>query len=630
MVAEAKIAHPEAGATAEKYGSAWRAARLSWGLLDRSEKRRGMMIGVAIMLASLLDTISLVGVMPLVSLIIEPAVLTTNSVIRTLHELVGAPGYDNLVKLVAAGAIGLLAISLSVNYLVMEWSKRFRIACQNRLAKELMSRCVGAPYEWLLRQSSTKLAHHVFNDVLSWSSGGINGTISIVGQASLLTLVTIVVLSATVLGGMIGMLIVVALAMTIMLLIRSRVRRLSEFRRVASAQAFSFASEFLGGIKDVKLSGREPAFVRIYGDSFDTYGSTMGNLKLLQAIPPLAMLFLGQSGIILIALVLWKVGRSSGEIAAEMALVLLVTARVIPAVTRIAGEFGNMWNVIPNIEGIISLMRQLPPLADRSNKASLGAPETDWGTWRRLELDNVGYQYSSERGVAIQGVSVTIERGKSYGIAGPTGAGKTTLVDLMLGLLHPTSGNIQVDGTVLSAANAGAWQKKIGYVPQAPLIADDTLLANVAFGVPANEVDEDHAVFCLQSANLGEVLESVSLRGPLGERGNRLSGGQRQRVAIARALYDKPDILVLDEATSALDTMSERAVLEALDNLHGKITTITVAHRLSTIERCDEVLVLNRGRLVANGPYETLMRTNDLFSSMSAASGNGGRSVGLR
>jgi ABC-type multidrug transport system fused ATPase/permease subunit len=462
----------------------------------------------------------------------------------------------------------------------------------------------------------------VFNDVLSWSSGGVRGTISIVGHASLLGLVAIVVLSATALGGLIGMAIIGSMAMAIMLLIRSRVRRLSEFSRVAAARSYSFASEFLGGIKDVKLSGREPAFVRIYGDSFDTYGAAMGNLKLLQAIPPLALLFLGQSGIILIALILWKMGRSSGEIAAEMALVLLVTARVIPAVTRLAGEVGTLWNVVPNVEGVQSLMRQLPPAADRD-----GAPDSraDWENWRRLELDNVGYQYSSERGIAVDGVTVTVERGKSYGIAGPTGAGKTTLVDLMLGLLFPMSGSIQVDGVALNAANARAWQKKIGYVPQAPLIADDSLLANVAFGVPAGDVDEDHAVRCLKLANLAEVLESVTLHGPLGERGNRLSGGQRQRVAIARALYDKPDILVLDEATSALDTLSERAVLEALDNLHGKVTTITVAHRLSTIERCDQVLVLDRGHLVASGPYATLTRTSDLFSSMAAAAG--GRSV---
>lgn len=600
-------------------GSAWRAARLSWGLLNGPEKKRGVMIGVATLLASLLDTISLVGVMPLVSLIIEPSVLTTNSVIVTLHAFVGSPPYETFVRLVGAGAIGLLIISLSFNYLVMVLSKRFRVACQNRLAEELMSRCVAAPYDWLLRQNSTTLAHHVFNDVLSWSSGGIQGTISIVGYVSLLTLVAIVVLSATALGGLIGMGVAGLLAMTIMLLIRSRVRRLSEFRRVAAARAFSFASEFLSGIKDVKLSGRESAFVRIYSDSFDTYGSAMGNLKLLQAIPPLTMLFFGQAGIILIAFILWKLGRSSGEIAAEMALVLLVTARVIPAVTRLAGEVGSMWNVIPNIEGIQSLMQQIPPLEERSGASST---EGDMEHWRRLEFDNVGYQYSSDRGAALQGVSIVIERGKSYGIVGPTGAGKTTLVDLMLGLLYPTHGSIRVDATILDTANAGAWRERIGYVPQSPLIADDTLLANVAFGVPADEVDEEYAVLCLKSANLDEVLESVTLHGPLGERGNRLSGGQRQRVAIARALYDKPDILVLDEATSALDTLSERVVLAALDNLHGKVTTITIAHRLSTIERCDTVLLLDRGHLVASGPYAMLTRTNDLFSSMAAAAGD--------
>ncbi len=602
----------------KRSGSVWRAGRLSWRLLTASEKRRAVLIAIAIVFVSLLDTVSLVGVMPLVSLIVEPEVLTTSQAIRTLHELAGAPEFDIFVKQIAASAVGLIAASVSMNYLMMVVSKRFRVACQNRLAGLLMSHCVGAPYDWLLRQSSTILAHHVFNDVFSWSSG-ISRMIAVIGHLSLLILVAIVVLGAAAFAGVIGMLVVGALAVGIMLLIRPQIRRHSEFHRVAAARAFSFASEFLGGIKDVKLSGREPVFVHVFGDACDAYGEAIGSLRLFQAVPPLAMLFLGQVGIIVIALLLWGSGKSSGEIAAEMALVLLVTARVIPATTRLVGEIGAMWNVIPNVEGINSLLKQLPPLREIGWDRFADATLTDW---RRIEFVDLGYRYSSERAVAIHGVGATIERGKSYGIAGPTGAGKTTFVDLLLGLLHPSEGEIKVDGTPLTAENARAWQRGIGYVPQNPLIADDTLLANVAFGVPAGEVDEARVLHCLEMANLADVVDSVTLRGDLGERGNRLSGGQRQRVAIARALYDEPDLLVLDEATSSLDTLSERAVQGALENLRGKVTTVTVAHRLSTIERCDEIFVIERGRLVARGSYDELLRTSPLFASM-AASGNG-------
>lgn len=609
----------------KKSGSVWRTIRLSWRLLPVSGKRRAAMIAIANVFVSLLDTVSLVGVIPLVSLIVEPEVLTTNQAIRTLHEFMGAPEVDIFIKMVAAAAVGLIAASFSMNYLMMFVTKRFRVSCQNRLAGQLMARCVGAPYDWLLRQSSATLAHHVSTDVQHWSTS-IQRTMSMIGQSSLLILVASVVLTAAALPGLIAMMIVGVLAVIVTLLTRSRIRHLSELQRAAAARSFAIASEFLGGIKDVKLSSRESIFVRAYCNTFDAVGETLGVLKLFQAIPPLVMMFLGQIGIILIAMVLWGLGKSSGEIAAEMALVLLVTARVIPAITKLGGEFGAMWAIIPAVEGINRLLQQLPPLRKSGGDMSTDAALTDW---RRIELIDLGYRYSSERAVAIQGVTAVIERGKSYGIVGSTGAGKTTLVDLLLALLHPSEGEIKVDGTPLTVENAGAWQRRIGYVPQNPLIVDDTLLANVAFGVPAGEVDEARVLHCLDMANLTDVVDSVTLRGELGERGNRLSGGQRQCVAIARALYDEPDLLVLDEATSSLDTLSERTVQGAFENLYGKVTTVTVAHRLSTIEHCDEIFLFDHGRLIAQGRYDDLLRTSPLFARMaSSEDSEGAKSTG--
>lgn len=605
----------------ERNKSAWRAARLSWRLLTPAEKRLAGLIAVASVFVSLLDTVALVGVMPLVSLIVDPEVLTSSRAMSTLHKLAGEPGYKSFVILLATAAVGLIAASVSANYLMMVVGKRFRVACLNRMAGQLMSRCVAAPYDWLLRQTSTELTHHVFTDVQHWGVA-VQRMVSVISQVSLLVLVAGVVLTATALPGLIAMGAIGIFAAAVMRLTRARTHRLSALQRIEAARSFAVASEFLGGIKDVKLSGREHVFVGDYRDSFDTVVETMGNLKILLAIPNLVMLFMGQSGIILIAIALWGYGKSSGEIATEMALVLLVTSRAIPAVTKLGGEISGMWNIFPAVEGINRLLAQLPPLAASHAKASTGAPTTDLRDWGQIELVGLGYRYSSERAVAIYDIDAKIERGKSYGVVGPTGAGKTTFVDLLLGLLHPTEGEIKVDGVSLTTANSRAWQRGIGYVPQNPLIANDTLLANVAFGLPAGEVDEARALHCIDMANLADVLESVTLHGDLGESGNFLSGGQRQRIAIARALYDNPDLLVFDEATSSLDTLSERAILGAVEKLRGKVTTITIAHRFSAIERCDEILVLDRGRLVARGPYDELLRTSPLFAAM-VVSGNG-------
>lgn len=599
--------------------SAWRAAVATWQLMTPSEQRRGIAIALGLLATSLVDTVALVGVMPLVSLIIEPEVLQTNELLSRIHQFVGAPDFKTFVLMMAGGAIALVAISVAMNLTMQIVTRRFRITCQNRLARELITMCVRAPYAWLLRQNSTTLAHYVFNDVLSWSSGGIHGMMAVFAHSTLLILVLGVVLSTAALPGLAGVVVLGAIAFAIMRMIRPTIRRLSEYHRTAAARSFSFASEFLGGIKDVKLSGRDEIFVDGYQNTFDTYGQAIGTLKVLQAVPPLVMLFLSQAAIITIALILWSIGRSSGEIAADMALVLLVTARAVPATTRLTGEIASLWNVVPNIEGIEKIRQALRAVPREAVSADNVAAQRFTG-WQQVSFEGVGYRYDENRETALSGITTNFERGRSYGIVGPTGSGKTTLVDLMLGLLQPAQGSVSVDGFTMSPGEALAWQRNIGYVPQNPMITDDTLLANVALGVPASEIDHEHAVHCLQQANLSEIIETVGLDGPLGEHGNRLSGGQRQRVAIARALYDSPTVLVLDEATSALDSISERAIQRAIESLHGQVTTVTIAHRLSTIRQCDEILVLSVGKIVARGRYEDLLESSDLFRSLAAQS----------
>jgi ABC-type multidrug transport system fused ATPase/permease subunit len=203
-------------------------------------------------------------------------------------------------------------------------------------------------------------------------------------------------------------------------------------------------------------------------------------------------------------------------------------------------------------------------------------------------------------------------------VAGPSGAGKSTAIDILVGLLSPVEGSIKVDSGGSVNLHSASWRGQIGFVPQEPFIADATLQANVAFGVPADQVDEDRVRECLELANLGEFLSELKagLDTGLGDRGERMSGGQKQRVAIARALYRQPTLLVLDEATSALDAENERAIQEALENLQGRLTVVIIAHRLTTLRRCDTIFLLDQGKLAAQGTHAELMKSNTLFQSL--------------
>jgi ATP-binding cassette subfamily C protein len=232
----------------------------------------------------------------------------------------------------------------------------------------------------------------------------------------------------------------------------------------------------------------------------------------------------------------------------------------------------------------------------------------------------VSYAYAGESDAVLVDVSLTIARGESIGLVGPSGSGKSTLVDLLLGLLEPTAGRITVDGRDV-ASTLGSWQRQIGYVPQEPFILDDTIRRNVAFGIADREIDDRRVTTALKLAQLADFVTTLprGLDTMLGERGTRLSGGQRQRVAVARALYHEPDVLVFDEATSALDTVTERDLIDSLEALRGVKTLVVIAHRLTTVRRCDRLALLRDGRLAAVGSYDELLARDAGFRAMAGA-----------
>jgi ABC-type multidrug transport system fused ATPase/permease subunit len=239
----------------------------------------------------------------------------------------------------------------------------------------------------------------------------------------------------------------------------------------------------------------------------------------------------------------------------------------------------------------------------------------------RLELRNIRYTYPKARAAALIDVSLTIQARTTVGFVGATGAGKTTVVDVILGLLEADQGEVLVDGVAVSQENVRAWQRSIGYVPQHIFLTDDTVTANIAFGVPPQKVDVKAVERAAQFAELHDFVTQELPRGYetfVGERGIRLSGGQRQRVGIARALYHDPDVLVMDEATSALDNLTERAVMDAIHNLARRKTIILIAHRLSTVRSCDRIFLMERGRIKASGAYDELLRVDEGFRRMAA------------
>jgi ABC-type multidrug transport system fused ATPase/permease subunit len=347
-------------------------------------------------------------------------------------------------------------------------------------------------------------------------------------------------------------------------------------------------------------------------------------LQIVGQLPKYAMEVLAAGLILVLAVMLTTTaGMPLEDVAPTLALYAFAAQRLLPFLQELYAGASSLRSNIVVVDAVYEDMASIPPASDAGSPTSSRAPMP---FERELRLEGVTYTYPNADKPAIQDVSISIPHRSFVAFVGATGAGKTTLVDVIVGLLEVDKGVLLVDDTPLDPANMRSWQDNIGYVPQDIYLADDTVAANIAFGIPPEERSNEAIEKAARIANIHDFISLELLDGYetfVGERGVRLSGGQRQRIGIARALYHDPDILVLDEATSALDQGTERDVYEAIVQVTGAKTVILIAHRLVTTRRCDVLFLLEHGRLVAQGTYEALLAGNFRFQSMAGVGATG-------
>jgi len=582
--------------------------------MTNGERRGAMMLCLSTLAVGLFDTLALALMMPLMALLVDPSILTTNVFAAQIHSFIGKPEYQNTVKLAGCISITLIVVSGVFSLLHQRRLNRFCADCQSRLGRDLLHGMVATSYVWFLERNSAALARVFTRDVLVWGREFLLKLLGSFRDITIIVLPTLLVLWVMPLGGVVLLALTGLLIWSLLKSIRPRLSRTVAAKQVADTVATKVAHEVLIGIKDIKVSSRGDFFVRIFGDAYSTYTSTQASAINWHQLPSASIMLIGQVAMVSIALVLWNSSAAnSGELASQLGLLALVSSRVLPAANRISGSMTVLWSIWPAVKSIFELNEEVRAAQDVWSGNSRQVIK-----WHKLRFDHISYRYPTSHERALVGVSLEIERGKAYGLVGPSGAGKTTLVDVIMRLLTPTNGRILLDKLPLEEINRQSWQSKIGYVAQQPFMIDGTLRANVIFGIPDQHVDQKRVLMALETAQLGPFVSELphGLDTIIGERGMRLSGGQRQRIAISRALYRDADLLILDEATSALDNVSERSIKDSIERLRGKITTLTIAHRLSTVRNCDRIFVIDGGRLVASGSYEELLVACQLFRSM--------------
>ncbi|MCI0562160.1 MAG: ABC transporter ATP-binding protein/permease [Nitrososphaera sp.] len=586
-------------------------------LLLHRERWSAMGLLVAIMVTSLLDLLGVASILPFMSLLSQPEIIERNEWMQKLYYLLGFSSTHSF--LIFLGLVVLiLVVSNNVFLAFTTWlTERFVWAKHHALSKQLLETYLSRPYIAFLNRNSAELGKTVLLEVYYFTRSVLASILQLVASlVSIITISALLILVDSILTLVMAITIGGAYAAVYAIFRRTMVNT-SHKRERADRNRFKTVNEALSGIKDIKILGRESHFVRRYTVVSREFSNVMITRGLVQGLPRYALETLSFGSLLLIVLYLMALRGDVRQIIPIVGVYAFAGYRLMPSFKAIFKSLADMRFQQATVEIIF---RELTESMREPYHELLPTVLTEPLIFEKcIEFQDVTFTYPGAPRPAIQSICLTIPYKRSIALVGPTGAGKTTIVDIMLGLFMPEKGTVRVDGICVNQTNLHSWQRILGYVPQSIFLADDTITRNIAFGVDDESINLSAVEQAARIANLHDFIIDELSNGyetVIGERGVRLSGGQRQRIGIARALYHDPDVLVLDEATSALDGITEEAVLKAIENIAKTKTLIMIAHRLSTVRDCSMIYLLEGGRIVAQGAYDELVRSNYKFRAM--------------
>jgi len=585
-------------------------------LLSAGERRRGALLMVMVVIMALLETAGIASVMPFLAVLGDPSVVQTNPWLAAAYERLGFVSTDAFLVALAIGAFLVVVCGAAFRILTQYALNRFAEMRRHSVGERLLETYLRQPYAFFLNRHGSDMAKSILSEVDTLVLKVFRPLLyviaySCVALAIIMLLVVIDPLLALIIGVFIG-----GIYALIFYAVRGFLGRIGRDRVVANRDRFTAAGEAIGGIKDIKLLGREYTYLGRFRPASIRFSRHQAIQITLGQVPKHVIEGVAVGGVLALAVYLMATGDGIGSVLPVLGLYAFAGYRLLPAAQQVYANTTNLRFGLPAIDEVLQDLRQ------RSSLAEIRKPAAEPLVPReRIALERIVFTYPGAARPALNGIDLEIRAGETVGIVGGTGAGKTTLVDILLGLLRPDSGCLRVDGSEVSDASVRAWQQTLGYVPQQIFLTDTSIAENIAFGVPPEAVDHERVIDCARRAQLHEFVAGELEQGyetQVGERGVRLSGGQRQRIGIARALYHNPAVLVFDEATSALDNRTEQAVMEAVYALSEQKTIIMIAHRLSTVRKCDVIVHLEHGRIAARGTFEELAAGSESFRMMAA------------
>jgi len=568
--------------------------------------RRRVQLGILFLLmilASLAEVVSIGAVLPFLGVLMDPEAVFKQPYLQPLIQALGLTEPKQLL-LPLTVAFACAALLSGVMRLLLLWAQtRLSHAIGADFSISIYRRTLYQPYAVHISRNSSE----IISGITAKANGLVNGTIlPILAITSSVMMAITVVLALVAIEPLVPIVVLLGFGgiyYVIILVTKNRLAQNSNCISQEQNQVIKAAQEGLSGIRDVLIDGSQAIYCRAYLNADLSLRRAMANVQIISSSPRYGI---EAVGMILIAALAYSFVERSEDIATAIPVfgaMVLGAQRLLPVMQLVYSSIAHIHAGRAPLQDTLTLLDQpLPAYASEPRPAPIGFRHS-------IELNNLSFSYTPSGPLVLRGLNLIIPKGAKIGFIGKTGSGKSTLLDIVMGLLEPMEGSMKVDGVEIVEGNHRAWQENIAHVPQTIFLADSTIAENIAFGVPANQINEERMHLAAQKAQIAHAIEALDnqYKTMVGERGVRLSGGQRQRVGIARALYKHANVIVLDEATSALDNDTENAVMEAIDSLDDELTILIVAHRLTTLKNCTQIVELADGKIKRIGTYAEIV-----------------------
>ncbi len=594
------------------------------GFLSSDEKRRLYILLVITFFVALFDVAGVASIAPFFTLVSQPEIIETNNILSKIFYFLGFEDVDstedvqNFLIIVGLSVFIFMITSLSMKAWSIYMLERFAQSCNFSISKNFVENYLRQDYSWFLSKNSASIGKNILSEVNAVVSGILLPGLMFFANISS---VIIIILGLFIFDPLLATNVFVPLIgiyLVFTMVAKKYLTNIGEDRVLANEERFRIVQSGFSSIKELKVSNLEHTLLEDYEDPALRFAKHTATQHIIGKLPRYFIEMLAFGGVL--ALVIFLI-ISSGDFNSILPILILYAAagyRMMPSLQQVYAQLTTVRFSKPALDILYKELKEM----DLKEESKLTKQFKKISYTKSLSLENIDYSYPSSDKNIISNLSIQIPYGSKIGFVGPTGSGKTTVIDIILGLLEPTNGNIFVDDKIIDKSSHASLRSMIGYVPQTIFLRDGTVSENIAFGIDKKDVDITMVKKAAELAQISMHIESLphGYETQVGERGIKFSGGQRQRIGIARALYLNPKILILDEATSALDVITEEKVVHEIMNSLENITIITIAHRLSTIKDCDEIFVLDEGKLIGKGNYNQLIENNDLFKALSQRS----------